>query len=423
MPEPVPSSSRPDSTPVPRRKRRLIPVAAIGAAAVVLVASSASASGSIHLTSIGAQPEDARPVHAEHAQPAADRDDRRPGVTAAREHLARRRRRVLRLPRRRQPVPAHDAGRTDRGPEDGARQEHLPGPARPARRRPVVSLRTPLPVPGPRARSARLHHAHQPRCRSGAPGHAARLDPGRDREPAGRQPARHRRLGLEPVHEDPPVQLRGQRDVDRRHLGGHAGLPVHGRRPARPLRPRRLRGHRRRTTTATSGSSRTSAARTAPPASASRRTSPSSPTASSSGSCRTTSTTSAPAASSRSSRSRARTAIPVTFTGGDNPTQAQIDADVTSAFMRDVHTYGNSFDTTWVTIHDTAVDGTATFNANSLAKAKGGTPFKRPENGQFRPARRLHRVLLHRDRRHEPAVGRERPVGRLVRRPGAASCG
>ena len=77
---------------------------------------------------------------------------------------------------------------------------------------------------------------------------------------------------------------------------------------------------------------------------------------------------------------------PVTFTGGDAPTQAQVDADITSAFMRDLHTYGNSFDTTWVTVHDTAVDGTATFNANSLAKAKGGTPFKRPENGQFRPA-------------------------------------
>jgi hypothetical protein len=77
---------------------------------------------------------------------------------------------------------------------------------------------------------------------------------------------------------------------------------------------------------------------------------------------------------------------PVTFSGGDAPTQAQIDADITSTFMRDLHTYGNSFTTSWVTIHDTAVDGRATFNANSLAKAKGGTPFKRPENGQFRPA-------------------------------------
>ena len=77
---------------------------------------------------------------------------------------------------------------------------------------------------------------------------------------------------------------------------------------------------------------------------------------------------------------------PVTFTGGAAPTQSQIDADITSSFMRDLHTYGTSFATRWVTVHDTAVDGTATFNANSLAKAKGGTPFKRPENGQFRPA-------------------------------------
>jgi hypothetical protein len=50
-----------------------------------------------------------------------------------------------------------------------------------------------------------------------------------------------------------------------------------------------------------------------------------------------------------------------------------------------LHTYGHSLDTRWVTIHDTAVDGTAPFNANTLAKAKDGTPFLRPENGQFRP--------------------------------------
>ena len=77
---------------------------------------------------------------------------------------------------------------------------------------------------------------------------------------------------------------------------------------------------------------------------------------------------------------------PVTFTGGASPTQAQIDADATSAFMRDLHTYGNSFHTRWITVHDTATDGTSTFNANLLAKTAGGTPFKRPENGQFRPA-------------------------------------
>jgi len=80
--------------------------------------------------------------------------------------------------------------------------------------------------------------------------------------------------------------------------------------------------------------------------------------------------------------------VPVTFSGDPVtgvPTQAQIDADITSAFMKDLHTYGNEFSTRWITIHDTKVDGTATFNANLLAKTKGGTPFKRPENGQFRP--------------------------------------
>ena len=42
--------------------------------------------------------------------------------------------------------------------------------------------------------------------------------------------------------------------------------------------------------------------------------------------------------------------------------------------------------TQWVTIHDTATQGSTTpFNANTLAKAAHGTPFKRPENGQFRP--------------------------------------
>jgi hypothetical protein len=50
-----------------------------------------------------------------------------------------------------------------------------------------------------------------------------------------------------------------------------------------------------------------------------------------------------------------------------------------------LHTYGTSFTTKWVTIHDTAVDGTTPFNANTAAKAKDATPFKRPENGQFRP--------------------------------------
>jgi hypothetical protein len=50
-----------------------------------------------------------------------------------------------------------------------------------------------------------------------------------------------------------------------------------------------------------------------------------------------------------------------------------------------LHSYGKTFDTKWVTVHDTAVDGSAPFNANTAAKAKHATPFKRPENGVFRP--------------------------------------
>jgi Alkaline phosphatase PhoX len=50
-----------------------------------------------------------------------------------------------------------------------------------------------------------------------------------------------------------------------------------------------------------------------------------------------------------------------------------------------VHAYGNTLKTRWVVVHDTAADGTTPFVANGLAKAKGATPFKRPENGLFRP--------------------------------------
>jgi uncharacterized protein DUF839 len=50
-----------------------------------------------------------------------------------------------------------------------------------------------------------------------------------------------------------------------------------------------------------------------------------------------------------------------------------------------LRTYGKTFKTQWVTVHDTAVDGSAPFNANDAAKAAHATPFKRPENGQFRP--------------------------------------
>jgi hypothetical protein len=74
-----------------------------------------------------------------------------------------------------------------------------------------------------------------------------------------------------------------------------------------------------------------------------------------------------------------RTAQPIMFNAG------QADADIKSDDVLDLHTYGKVFDTTWVTIHDTDFQGFASFDANKLAKDASATPFKRPENGQFRP--------------------------------------
>jgi hypothetical protein len=59
--------------------------------------------------------------------------------------------------------------------------------------------------------------------------------------------------------------------------------------------------------------------------------------------------------------------------------------DVFSDAQLALHTLGSSWPVRWVTVHDTAVDGTAPFDANARAKAAGATPFKRPENAQFQP--------------------------------------
>ncbi|MES1157540.1 MAG: phosphatase [Haliangium ochraceum] len=68
--------------------------------------------------------------------------------------------------------------------------------------------------------------------------------------------------------------------------------------------------------------------------------------------------------------------------------------DTTSADVGDMHSYGKTFQTRFITIHDTAVDGNAPFDANALAKAKGGTPFKRPENAQFRPGSNFREFIF-----------------------------
>jgi hypothetical protein len=69
------------------------------------------------------------------------------------------------------------------------------------------------------------------------------------------------------------------------------------------------------------------------------------------------------------------------------------DVDIKSQDVADLHTYGKVFQTSWVTIHETDTDGFTPFDANALAKGKG-TPFKRPENGMFRPGTRFREFFL-----------------------------
>src|SRR5262249_43267767 len=78
-----------------------------------------------------------------------------------------------------------------------------------------------------------------------------------------------------------------------------------------------------------------------------------------------------------------RTSTPIMFQAIDagHPTGGVFTDD-----QKDLSTYGKVFETHWVTIHDTHVDVSGNpFDANAAAKSAGATPFKRPENAQFRP--------------------------------------
>ena len=73
---------------------------------------------------------------------------------------------------------------------------------------------------------------------------------------------------------------------------------------------------------------------------------------------------------------------------GGNPVTFHADDPVGDTFSTAqllLNTPGLSWPVRWVTVHDTATDGTTPFDANALAKAAGATPFKRPENGGFQP--------------------------------------
>ncbi len=79
---------------------------------------------------------------------------------------------------------------------------------------------------------------------------------------------------------------------------------------------------------------------------------------------------------------------PIRFHAGEN------DADILSDATASLYTYGNALKTSWLTIHDTAKNGMEPFDANAAAKSAGATPFKRPENGQFRPGNGFREFLF-----------------------------
>jgi hypothetical protein len=71
-------------------------------------------------------------------------------------------------------------------------------------------------------------------------------------------------------------------------------------------------------------------------------------------------------------------ALQVLRADGTPATAAQLQTDGRDPILTALHTYGTSFRTRWATVADPS-------NATAGAKAAGATPFKRPENGVFRP--------------------------------------
>src|SRR5262249_26172288 len=75
---------------------------------------------------------------------------------------------------------------------------------------------------------------------------------------------------------------------------------------------------------------------------------------------------------------------PVVFGG---TSAAQIQADVFSTNQLKLHTPGSEWPARFINVHDSTAcaPNCPAFDANAAAKAAGATPFKRPENGVFRP--------------------------------------
>jgi len=75
-------------------------------------------------------------------------------------------------------------------------------------------------------------------------------------------------------------------------------------------------------------------------------------------------------------------ALQIKRADGSPATTSQLQSNPSDAFITQLHTYGMSFATSWVTIHSGTTEA---FDATAAAKAANATPLKRPENGVFRP--------------------------------------
>ncbi len=75
-------------------------------------------------------------------------------------------------------------------------------------------------------------------------------------------------------------------------------------------------------------------------------------------------------------------ALQIRRKNGAPATASELQANPSDSFIADLHTYGSSFSTRWVTVHSGAQE---LFDATAAAKTHGATPLKRPENGVFRP--------------------------------------
>ncbi|CAI9416449.1 alkaline phosphatase PhoX [Nocardioides sp. T2.26MG-1] len=75
-------------------------------------------------------------------------------------------------------------------------------------------------------------------------------------------------------------------------------------------------------------------------------------------------------------------ALQILRTDGSPVTAEQLQSNPSDSFITQLHTYGTTFKTKWVTVHTGAP---VAFDATAAAKSASATPLKRPENGVFRP--------------------------------------